>query len=85
MARRAWRGGYVRRIVVADLVCAAGAGAAGYLTRFGPGGAITPHASFWAALALPVIWIGAMLVARSYEEDSSGWDRRSSGGSSSRP
>src|SRR5829696_4150329 len=66
-ARRAWRGAYVRRIVVGDVVCAALAGLAGYMGRFGPEGSV-PHASTWAALAVPVIWVGSMLVARSYEE-----------------
>jgi exopolysaccharide biosynthesis polyprenyl glycosylphosphotransferase len=68
VARRAWRGDYVRRIVVADIICAALAGSAGYLVRFGPENASTPHASLWAAALLPVIWVGSMLVARSYEE-----------------
>ena len=66
-ARRAWRGAYVRRIVLGDIAGAALAGFAGYLVRFGAG---TPaaHASTWAAVALPLIWVGSMLVARSYEE-----------------
>ncbi len=68
VARRAWRGAYVRRIVAADALCAGVAGLLGYLVRFGPAGAGETYASFWAALALPVIWLGAMLVARSYEE-----------------
>src|SRR4051812_428504 len=66
-ARRAWRGGYVRQILVGDIVCAALAGFAGYLVRFGPGAA-PAHASLSAAATLPVIWIGAMVVARSYEQ-----------------
>ena len=66
-ARRAWRGVYVRRIALGDVVCAALAGLAGYLVRFGPG-AGEAYASLWAALSLPVIWVGAMVVARSYEE-----------------
>src|SRR3954469_3164312 len=66
-ARRAWRGAYVRRVVLGDILCAAVAGFAGYLVRFG-GETIAPHASTWAAITLPVIWVGAMLVARSYEE-----------------
>ncbi|TFV53839.1 sugar transferase [Blastococcus sp. TF02A-35] len=65
-ARRAWRGAYVRRIVVGDVACAAVAGAAGYLVRFGHQEAAA--ASLWAAFLLPVIWVGSMLVARSYEE-----------------
>src|SRR3954452_6416725 len=48
-ARRAWRQAYVRRVVVGDILCAALAGAAGYLVRFGAE-ALTPHASTWAAL-----------------------------------
>src|SRR4051812_33804005 len=66
-ARRAWRGAYVRRIILGDIVCAALAGFAGYLVRFGSQ-TTAAHASTWAAVALPVIWVGAMLVARSYEE-----------------
>ncbi|MGY2126981.1 sugar transferase [Blastococcus sp. SYSU DS0617] len=66
-ARRAWRGDYVRRIVIGDVVCAAAAGIAGYLTRFGPDGAAS-HPSLLAALALPAIFVGAMLISRSYEE-----------------
>jgi exopolysaccharide biosynthesis polyprenyl glycosylphosphotransferase len=58
----------VRRIVVADFLCAAVAASAGYLVRFGPDAAISPRSSLWAAVALPLIWIGSMLVARSYEE-----------------
>src|SRR3954449_12350784 len=65
-ARRAWRSAYVRRIILGDIFCAALAGFAGYLVRFGPEAA-APHSSTWAAVALPVIWVGAMLVARSYE------------------
>jgi len=41
---------------------------AGYVVRFGTDAGVTPHASFWAAVALPLIWVGAMLVARSYEQ-----------------
>src|SRR5215212_9436737 len=66
-ARRAWRHSYVRRIIVGDIVCAALAGLAGYLVRFGAEAA-APHASTWAAIALPVIWVASMLIARSYEE-----------------
>src|SRR3954453_15238648 len=66
-ARRAWRGAYVRRIILGDILCAAVAGFAGYLVRFGPEAA-APHSSTWAAVALPLIWVGAMLLARSYEE-----------------
>ena len=66
-ARRAWQGAYVRRTVGGDIVCAALAGLAGYLVRFG-GEAAGTHPSMWAALALPLIWVGSMLIARCYEE-----------------
>src|SRR4051812_26751062 len=66
-ARRAWRQAYVRRIIVGDVLSAALAGLAGYMVRFGPVSSAS-HASTWAALALPLIWVGSMLVARSYEE-----------------
>lgn len=68
VARRAWRQDYVRRIVVGDVICAVIAGLAGYLFRFGAEDAAPPHASTWAALSLPLVWAGAMLVARTYEE-----------------
>jgi exopolysaccharide biosynthesis polyprenyl glycosylphosphotransferase len=48
-------------------LCAAVSALVGYVGRFGADTA-TAHASLWAAAALPVIWLGAMLVARSYEE-----------------
>ena len=67
-ARRAWRGHYVRRIVLGDVLLALGAGVAGYLIRFGSESGASAHASLWAAFLLPVIWIGSMLIARSYEE-----------------
>jgi exopolysaccharide biosynthesis polyprenyl glycosylphosphotransferase len=67
-ARRAWRATYVRRIVAGDVVCASVAGLAGYFGRFGAdAGAVAPS-SLWAALLLPLIWVVAMLISRSYEE-----------------
>src|SRR3954451_19100376 len=66
-ARRAWRGAYVRRLIAGDAVCAALAALVAYLGRFGAE-ASTGHASLWAAAALPLVWIGGMLVARSYEQ-----------------
>ena len=67
-ARRAWRAAYVRRIVVGDILCATLAGLAGYLVRFAAEGSAPPYGSTGAALSLPVIWVGSMLVARCYEE-----------------
>lgn len=68
VARAAWRSRYVRRIVAGDAACAAFAGAGGYVVRFGGEGVTGNVASVWAAVALPVVWVVAMLVARSYEE-----------------
>src|SRR3954447_24041013 len=67
-ARRAWRHSYVRRILLGDILSAALAGLAGYTVRFSGEAAGPAHASTWAAVALPLIWVGSMLVARSYEE-----------------
>jgi exopolysaccharide biosynthesis polyprenyl glycosylphosphotransferase len=66
--RRQWRGEYVGRIVASDAGCAALAAAAGYAVRFGPTDDTAAPASLWVAVALPVVWLFAMLVARSYEE-----------------
>jgi exopolysaccharide biosynthesis polyprenyl glycosylphosphotransferase len=38
------------------------------MVRFGAEASAPPHASTWAAFTLPVIWIGSILIARSYEE-----------------
>ncbi|MEI4273201.1 sugar transferase [Klenkia sp. LSe6-5] len=65
-ARRTWQTTYVRRVVVADLLCALVAAVVGYTVRFGPGS--YEHVPFWIALVLPIAWVGAMLVARSYEQ-----------------
>ena len=67
-ARRAWRTSYVRRLVLGDLVCAALAGLAALLVRFGPEPAQTPAASAVAGLALPSVWLGSIVIARAYEE-----------------
>jgi exopolysaccharide biosynthesis polyprenyl glycosylphosphotransferase len=68
-ARRAWRAAYVRRTVAADALCAALAALVGYLGRFGPAENGDPAAaSVWVILLLPLVWVAAMLVARSYEE-----------------
>jgi exopolysaccharide biosynthesis polyprenyl glycosylphosphotransferase len=66
VARRAWRSGYVRRLVAWDATCALVAAAAGHLVRFGPtqGGKV----SLSIAVALPAVWLFAMLASRCYEE-----------------
>ncbi len=70
VTRRAWRTAYVRRIGVADALCALVGGAVGLLVRMdgAPRSAWHSYPSFWVALALPAVWVGAMLVSRSYEE-----------------
>jgi exopolysaccharide biosynthesis polyprenyl glycosylphosphotransferase len=69
-ARRAWQADYVRRIVVADVLMAALASIAGYLVRFGPStqGLSPEHPSVWMVALMPPVWVGAMLVARTYEQ-----------------
>ena len=68
VARHLWREAYVRRIVLADAACAAVAALLGYEFRFGaretPGG----HADVWLTMVLPMVWVFAMLVARTYEK-----------------
>ncbi|MGY1609588.1 MULTISPECIES: sugar transferase [unclassified Geodermatophilus] len=51
-----------------DALSAAVAGGAGYLIRFGSNQNEVTHASVWFALALPFVWVLAMLVGRAYEE-----------------
>jgi exopolysaccharide biosynthesis polyprenyl glycosylphosphotransferase len=69
-ARRAWRTAYVRRIAIGDFLSALVAAVVGYLVRFAPeGDAFTqPHAARWGILLLPVLWVGVIMAARSYEE-----------------
>jgi exopolysaccharide biosynthesis polyprenyl glycosylphosphotransferase len=69
-ARRAWRGTYVRRIVVLDVACAFVAAVLGYLARFGPDARTltAEHPSVWMVVLLPVLWVASMLVARTYEQ-----------------
>jgi exopolysaccharide biosynthesis polyprenyl glycosylphosphotransferase len=69
LAARSWQSRYVHRIAVMDAACAAAAAALGYGVRFGPDPAEfwLPSAATWMALVLPLVWVGAMLVARSYE------------------
>ncbi|MGY1779793.1 sugar transferase [Geodermatophilus sp. SYSU D01036] len=67
-ARRAWRGRYVWRAVALDAACAVLAGALGYYLWFEVFGAGGPRPAVWEALLVPVGWLPAMLVARTYEE-----------------
>jgi exopolysaccharide biosynthesis polyprenyl glycosylphosphotransferase len=68
-ARRAWQRGYIRRIALGDVLCALSASFIGYLVRFGdPAGRVVARPSLWMVVLLPVAWVLAMLVARSYEQ-----------------
>ncbi|WP_166756031.1 sugar transferase [Modestobacter marinus] len=69
-ARRAWRATYVQRIVVTDAAVAITAAMVGFLANFGPvpGAEQAPSSSFWMAALLPVVWVLAMLLVRSYEQ-----------------
>jgi exopolysaccharide biosynthesis polyprenyl glycosylphosphotransferase len=57
----------VRRAVLADAVCAGLAALVGYLGRFGPSGEGSREA-FVLAVLLPLVWVTALLIARSYEQ-----------------
>ncbi|SNS90583.1 Undecaprenyl-phosphate galactose phosphotransferase, WbaP/exopolysaccharide biosynthesis polyprenyl glycosylphosphotransferase [Geodermatophilus saharensis] len=65
--RRAWRASYVRRLVVLDALAAFVAAAVGSLVPEG-GPLVGLSASAAVVLALPVVWLGAMLAARAYEQ-----------------
>ncbi|SDY66779.1 Undecaprenyl-phosphate galactose phosphotransferase, WbaP/exopolysaccharide biosynthesis polyprenyl glycosylphosphotransferase [Modestobacter sp. DSM 44400] len=60
----------MRRIAVGDFLSAVVAAVVGYLIRFAPEGDAhaQPHASRWLIALLPVMWIGVITAARSYEE-----------------
>ncbi|WP_235564739.1 sugar transferase [Modestobacter sp. Leaf380] len=60
---------YVRRIIALDAVCALLAGVIGHVFRFGPAddGVDVPATSNWFLVVLPVVWVVAMSVARTYE------------------
>ena len=67
-ARRSWQSTYVRGIVVADVVCALVSAVVGWGVRFGPAALDPGHVPFWLVAVLPLAWVTAMLVARSYEQ-----------------
>jgi exopolysaccharide biosynthesis polyprenyl glycosylphosphotransferase len=66
--RRRWRNVYVRRILVSDLVCAAVAGGAGFLVRFGSADSRPAEPTVWMTILLPFVWLLSMSIARTYEE-----------------
>lgn len=69
VARRAWRRTYVQRIAIGDAVCALVAATVGFLVRFGVVIDGRPSVgSLVIAVCLPLVWLLAMSLARSYEE-----------------
>jgi exopolysaccharide biosynthesis polyprenyl glycosylphosphotransferase len=67
-ARRAWRPAYVRRIVVLDALCAVFAAYVGFAAPVGHGVALKGiGAAIGFVTLLPVVWVLAMMIARSYE------------------
>ena len=68
VARRGWRRSYVRRVVVADILCAAVAGGLGYLVRFGGEAGAPVLSPLLSVLLLPPVWGVAMLLSRAYEQ-----------------
>ncbi|TFV92686.1 sugar transferase [Blastococcus sp. CT_GayMR20] len=68
LERHAWRDAYVSRLVLFDLGCALVAIAAAYLVRFGPPEAWTAPATLILTVALPGVWLLALLLLRCYEE-----------------
>src|SRR3954452_22868322 len=67
-ARRAWQSSYVRRAVVFDAVCAAVAALISFLVWFALPPVADPHPPLWEVMALPLIWLPAMVLARAYEK-----------------
>ena len=69
-ARRAWRSRYVRRLVALDVASAIAAGVLGQIAETQPvSGSMNLLGSLLTVLVVfPLLWAGAMLVARAYEE-----------------
>jgi exopolysaccharide biosynthesis polyprenyl glycosylphosphotransferase len=66
VARRAWRATYVRRLVLVD---AFSAFVAAFVGRLMPEeGVLAANQLPWPVLVLPVLWVGTMLLGRTYEE-----------------
>jgi exopolysaccharide biosynthesis polyprenyl glycosylphosphotransferase len=66
-ARRAWRRSYVQHLVLLDGLAALVAAGVGSLVPEG-GPLMGRAASVSLVVALPFVWLGAMLVARAYEQ-----------------
>ncbi|GAB3365672.1 sugar transferase [Modestobacter lapidis] len=67
-ARRAWQPAYVRRMVLLDVLCAAVAAAVGYVLWFDWAETGRPDPPLWIAVFLPLVWLPALLIARTYEK-----------------
>ncbi|MCZ2836055.1 sugar transferase [Modestobacter sp. VKM Ac-2985] len=65
-ARRAWRKTYVRRILLGDALVAVLAALVGRLLP--DQGPLAAHGGPWPVVVLPLVWVAAMAVGRSYEE-----------------
>ncbi|WP_299954902.1 sugar transferase [uncultured Modestobacter sp.] len=63
-ARRAWQSRYVARTVAFDALCAVTAALMAHGLWFG----WTGSPPFWEVVLLPLIWLPAMLVSRTYEK-----------------
>ena len=66
--QRSWRQQYVRRIIVSDAGCAVLAALVGLLIRFGSTESVASPISILMAVALPALWVLAMLILRTYEK-----------------
>ena len=67
-ARRAWQSSYVRRTVVLDLICAVLAAVLAHTIWSGWNPPAASDAPLWEIAVLPLLWLPAMLVARTYEK-----------------
>jgi len=66
-ARRAWQSRYVRRTIILDVLAAATAAVLSFALWFywvTPDGVRPPA---WEVVLLPLLWLPAMVVARTYE------------------
>jgi exopolysaccharide biosynthesis polyprenyl glycosylphosphotransferase len=62
----AWTNAYLRRVACIDSCCALAAGLLAFEARFGDH-SYADAAYFWLAVAMPVIWIGALALAGAYD------------------
>jgi exopolysaccharide biosynthesis polyprenyl glycosylphosphotransferase len=67
-ARRAWQPSYVRRTVVLDLTCAVVAALVAHLLWSDLNPPTAVDAPLWEVGLLPLLWLPAMAIARTYEK-----------------